>query len=457
MPVECLEQTLQLLKDPALVAIRKRAEERPLLWREFTLMRQPQGLSFVQTWALLNVLRRQTAIELASYIVDSNGRRGWYTFTRSMRADFSDIEQRCHGGSRLDSVIRSRNAAHFVVETHISDALSAVREDGVALGGKQAREILLRERPATNPEERVLLNTHRVMLDLESYAGQTCSPDLIRELHRRVSDGVTQRTRPLPALEAGHWLSELSDDEMLEVISRSVNNDGFDETHHPILQAFGLAYLFTSARPLPSWNGVLATLITRLLFLQSRLPVLAFVPIIPLQRSWQDGLIRPPTVPVPEKDSRVVVGDEVDLTIFCATLVRLARLELDATERALQRMLRRDDALSEALVHDPTINHRQRQILATALNDAAAIFTIAAHRALHGVAYATARADLLALADLGFLHYEREGRAFVFAPAPGFSQLIRKRAKAGGRNAYLGDLDVNQRDPAAAAAVLLLS
>jgi hypothetical protein len=457
MPVEYLEQTLQLLNDPAFVAIRRRAEERPLLWHEFTLMRQPRGLSHAQTWALLTALRRQTAIELASYIIDSQGRLGWYSFTRSMRADLSDIDQRCHRDSWLDSVIRSRNAAHFVVETHISDALSAVREDGVALGGKPARGILLRERPPASPEERVLLNTHRVMLDLESYAGQACSPDLIRELHRRVSDGVTQRTRPLPALEGGHWLSELSDDEMLEVMSRSVNNDGFDETHHPVLQAYGLAVLFTRSRPLPSWNGVMATLITRLLFLQSRLPVLAFVPIIPLHRAWQDGLIRPPIVPVPQKDSLVIVGDEVDLTIFCTTLVRLARLELDATERALQRMLARDEALSEALLHDPAINARQRQILAAALNDAAAVFGIAAHQAVHGVAYATARADLLGLVDLGFLHYGRQSRAFVFSPAPGLPQLIRKRAKATGGHADLGTMAVGQRRSSAQAGVRLLS
>jgi len=81
MPDEWLEQTLQLLKDPALVAIRRRAEESPLLWHEFTMMPQPPGLSQARTWALLNALRRQTAIELASYIIDSHGRLGWYSFT----------------------------------------------------------------------------------------------------------------------------------------------------------------------------------------------------------------------------------------------------------------------------------------------------------------------------------------------------------------------------------------
>ena len=104
------------------MAIRRRAEDGPLLWHEFTLMPQPAGLSPTETWALLTSLRRQTAIEFAPYIIDSEGRSGCHSFTRSMRADLADIDRRCHRDSWLDLVIRSRNAAHFVAEAHISDA-----------------------------------------------------------------------------------------------------------------------------------------------------------------------------------------------------------------------------------------------------------------------------------------------------------------------------------------------
>ena len=212
-------------------------------------MPQPAGLSHTETWALLTSLRRQTAIEFAPYIIDGEGRSGWYSLTRSMRSDLADIDRRCHRDSWLDSVIRSRNAAHFVAEAHISDALPAVREDGVTLEVRRAREILFGERPATTPEERVLLNTHRVMLDLESSASHPFSPELIRELHRRVSDGAVQRTKSLPPLTAGSWLNGTTADEMLDVISRGLNNDGWEEAHHPVLQAYGLAVLLTGARP----------------------------------------------------------------------------------------------------------------------------------------------------------------------------------------------------------------
>lgn len=49
--------------------------------------------------------------------------------------------------------------------------------------------------------------------------------------------------------------------------------------------------------------------------------------------------------------------------------------------------------------------------------DANATFTIESHRASHSVAYATARNDLLQLAEQGYLDLRRDGRAFVFTPA----------------------------------------
>ena len=44
-----------------------------------------------------------------------------------------------------------------------------------------------------------------------------------------------------------------------------------------------------------------------------------------------------------------------------------------------------------------------------------ALYTIEAHRRSHDVAYQTARADLMALADLGLLERRKGARAFVFA------------------------------------------
>jgi len=53
-------------------------------------------------------------------------------------------------------------------------------------------------------------------------------------------------------------------------------------------------------------------------------------------------------------------------------------------------------------------------LLGHALKHADALYTIASHRRSHAVAYATARADLLQLAQLGLLQEGKQGKTLVF-------------------------------------------
>ena len=420
-------EALALVTDPRFALIRRRAEQHPLTWDEFRVLPQPEGASPARVWELLTALRRHTAVELPAYAVDTIGRRGWYTLTRSMRTDLADIDRRCNRDSWLAASLRSNAATHFVVASHVNAALTAVGEDGVVLARQRAIELLLGERRPRTPEEQVLLNSHRVMWDLENLADERCTPDLIRALHARIAESAPQRTASPPGLDIGGWtFTALDPQATLEYVARFVNGEGVDPDDHPIVYALGLLISFTSGRPLPSWNGLMSVLLARLLFLKSRLPVVAMIPIARVYRAWQDGVIVPPVVPVALHDSLLPVGDEFDFTLFVATVIHLSRMELDATESAIRRALAADELMTRALAADRRVNHRQRGVLSSALSDPGTVFRIDTHQQLYRVAYSTARADLIGLVELGFLVQERRGAAFVFAPALGFRQKVRE-------------------------------
>jgi Fic family protein len=68
--------------------------------------------------------------------------------------------------------------------------------------------------------------------------------------------------------------------------------------------------------------------------------------------------------------------------------------------------------------HGSGLNERQRDLIAHALNHTESAYTIAWHKQTQKVAYATARADLLDLAERGLLEQQKRGKKFVFiAPA----------------------------------------
>ncbi|MEF9875356.1 MAG: hypothetical protein RSB04_04355 [Gordonibacter sp.] len=423
MSDEMVRNFIGLLKDPAFAALCKQANESPLSWSAFKKMPMPPGLSAEQAWRVLNAIRRQTAVLLPFF--GTSGRQGWYSATRSIQASLDDISRRCHEGSWLDLATKSRNTVYFLIEAHVNDAVTGLREDGLNLGYEKAREVLRGERGPEASEEVLLLNGHRAVWELERYRDAPCTPELIWDIYRQVAKGAGEQTSLSSRQASVLWGSNRFDSTAsLLLIARLVNGEGVDSAEHPLLLAMAVRFLFMSTFPLPAWNGVVSSLIMKLLFLKSRLPVLAFVPILEACREWEQGIIRPPAVAASVKGSSILIDDEIDYTVYVTVMTQLARLKLDEVEGELKRVIKRDQVFSQTLRDDLDINHRQRTVLQMSLSNPAAVFRIESHRKTHRVVYATARADLLGLVGMGFLECRRVKRAFEFTVVPGIRQML---------------------------------
>lgn len=360
---------------------------------------------------------------------DGVGRNGWYSSTRSLLAELDDISRRCHEGSWLDLAIKSRDTTFFIVEAHVNDVVTALGEDGLEVGYEKAREVLLGERDPESDEERLLLNGHRAIWDLDRYKDDPCTPELILEIFEKVTKGVGEQTSSSVIPHSRMWRkTSLDSAEALSLISNLVNREGIDNAEHPLILSMAVRYLFMSALPLPAWNGVVSSLMMKLLFKKSQLPVLAFVPIVKARREWKSGMIGPPEVLAPIDESFSLVDDEVDYTVFVGVLAQLTRLKLDEVESELKRTMGRDAAFSQIISDKVKINYRQRAVLQRALNNPEASFKIESHRKAYRISYGTARADLLKLVDLGFLECTCTDRAFCFTVMPGLRQLLSGRA-----------------------------
>lgn len=426
MTSEIVDQMIALLKDPTFCNLRRLVDEHPLPWAEFCNVVTPAGITQKQTWDMLNALRRQTAIELP--FRDGDGRRGWYYPTRSILDDLDDIDRRCHEGSWLDTAIKSRNTTFFLIEAHVDEAITTIREDGLTIGYEKAREVLLGERDPENSEERLLLNGHQAIWDLDEYVDRPCTPETILEMYERVSRGVSVQATPSVAQRSALWKKkQLDSPSALALAAKLIEGNRDEHAEHPLLLGMAVRHLVMSTFPLPAWNGTVYSLLMKLLFKKSRLPALAFVPLVKICREWESGVVRPPTVLTSLADSEVLIDNEVDYTIYVGVLAKLVRRKLDEVEDDLKRVIKRDEAFVQALREDVEINHRQRAVLQVALSNPEAVFRIEAHQKTHRVAYATARADLLKLADLGFLQCARSRRAFEFHVTPGLRQLLTRK------------------------------
>jgi Fic family protein len=106
--------------------------------------------------------------------------------------------------------------------------------------------------------------------------------------------------------------------------------------------------------------------------------------------------------------------DDFDATYFLvyhARAIARCRHELRDYIAAQQQELARARRMFAA---DQALNHRQHALLMHAVSHPGATYTIEGHQTSQGVAYATARADLLDLAERGYLERRKSGNRFIF-------------------------------------------
>ena len=110
--------------------------------------------------------------------------------------------------------------------------------------------------------------------------------------------------------------------------------------------------------------------------------------------------------------------DDNDTTYFLIHQLRVIRQAIAALHEYLARKGAEQRGTVRLLQTSPTLrgklNQRQITLLTHALKQPGFDYVIEAHQRSQGVSYATARSDLLGLAELGLLEQTKRGRAFVF-------------------------------------------
>jgi len=108
--------------------------------------------------------------------------------------------------------------------------------------------------------------------------------------------------------------------------------------------------------------------------------------------------------------------DERDTTYFIVYQLEVIQRAVEELHDHLRQKIKDVRDIEALLRGSDQFNHRQLALLANALRVPDAIYTFQTHAASHGVTHETARADLLPLAQMGFLDQRRQGHRYVFTP-----------------------------------------
>ena len=404
-------------------------QRRAITWDEFLGHSLPSGVSALECWAALESLGRCLGVHLFVGFEDD---LLWYRRTYELESLARSLEER---GAREGLLGRAlaNPSSDFLQGLWFREVHSTFARAGIFLRGDDlalARGLGIA--PARSVE-RIALNALEMGEDLSRFQDCPLDSALLEELYQGLVSGLSvEEVEHAGTLMSVSPVGEAEGVGQLQAVSRALAYAESGEQHSedlPALRALIVSETLRSARLYGPAYAPMASLVRRLIFMKSGLPALGLLPFSETYASWKRGLFLPDSRYRFDECVRSMRHTRAERTLLCTVgLLCLNRLAEEA-ESQVEQQMGMSSALEAAAFADERFNWRQRKVIACALRDSGYECSIAAHQQAHSVSYATARRDLVALCEAGYLSCDQQGKASVFVPAVGLANL---------RERYLG-------------------
>jgi len=403
-------------------------DSRYLHWDNLRQLDPPADLSHEEWWAALKLGRLQNARNIEQFrgIGDQPFH---YCLPDSVLAALHDIDSRARGNITLsEQVTEAGDRNRYMVSSLIEEAITSSQLEGAATTRKDAVEMLRSGRLPRDHSERMILNNYLAMQHIVALDKHRLTPEMVLELHRilareTMTDPVTvgrlqtekderikvMDPRDNTVVHTPPPAGELP--ERLELMCRFANGEiGSKGFLHPVIRAIVLHFWLAYDHPFEDGNGRTARALFYWAMLREGYWLFEYLSISSLLRK------------APSQYARSYLYTETDgndLTYFIAYQLKIIRRSLDALDAYLARKQREIRDAETKLREVSGLNHRQRALIAHALRHPTHEYTIESHRRSHDIAYATARSDLLQLAEKNMLEVAKKiGKKAVYRRGP---------------------------------------
>lgn len=405
-----------------------------LPWEKFRFHTPPEGITVEQWWVATAIQRQGLRRELP--LLDLEGKPFHYALPDEVLRMVDRIAQRAGGLIGMaEPVTNPATRDRYIVRSLMEESITSSQLEGAATTRRVAKELLRSGRDPQNKSERMIWNNYQAMNFVRDHRDSDLTPALVRELHDLVTAGTLDDPRDGGRIQTpgdlrvhiaapdGETLHQPPPAEELAVRLQALcafaNDTGGREGPwlQPVLRALTLHFMIGHDHYFVDGNGRLARALFYWSMLRQGLWLTEFVSISALLRN----------APVKYAHSYLNTEYESDLTFFFIHHLSVLDRAFDDLEKYLERKIAelRD---VKALVRDQhtEFNHRQLDLIETALSDPGVEFTMVSHATSHHVANETARRDLLDLEARGFLTRVKRGRLFVWRPAADARQALNR-------------------------------
>ncbi|NKI35101.1 Fic family protein [Wenzhouxiangella sp. XN79A] len=387
-------------------------------WDKLRHRSPPEGLSPADWWAAVKAARWPLRKSVPMH--DLAGNAFHFCPVEPVQEHLHRIDSRLAGRiGAAENIANSAQRDRYLFSSLIEEAITSSQLEGAATTRRVAVDMLRSGRRPRDHDERMIFNNYRAMATIREWRDRPFSPELVLDLHRQITEDTLDdpesagrlqtpddervevrdnRTRellhrPPPAEALPERLERLC-----EFANRSLSGREF---LHPVVHAMILHFWLAWDHPFADGNGRTARALFYWKMLQSGYWLFEFISISTILRQ------------APGQYKRAFLrteSDDNDLTYFLLHQLEVVGRAAEQLDAYLQRKTEEVQSVERRLRTRIPLNHRQIALLSHALRSPRAEYTFNSHKRSHNVAYATARSDLLHLAELGFLDPSAPGR-----------------------------------------------
>lgn len=402
-----------------------------MYWDDLKHQPMPEGIRPEEAWALLKWSRLiQTRLIPLS---DSQERPFSYWLPDSVLKEIHFIEKQAAGTILVDDPsVHSEEKRRYMISSLVDEAIASSQIEGAVTTRVVAKEMLREGRKPRDRSEQMIFNNYLSMQMIKKHLAEPLSIELMNKIHAH----MTENTLDNPSW-AGRFRTP-DDDEIhildndgqtvLHVPPKSIdvptlmqnlcnyaNNEGEDEFVNPVIKGILIHFWIAYVHPYMDGNGRTARALFYWYMLKHGYWLFEYLSISTAILSARAQYYR---------SFLYCEIDDNDATYFIIYNLQAMHKAIEKLDSYIERKQKEKKHSYRFAVKYPSLNLRQRTLLASALEKPHDVFTIEIHSNVHGVTYQTARTDLLTLKDMGLLAMRKEGKKFVFIPVADIAEKL---------------------------------
>ncbi len=398
-------------------------------WDQIRHRTPPDGLTTRQWWAGIKLAR--THILKPIPLLDKTGSTFVYSVPDPVLKMLHAIDRNAAGEIQMtEEVTNPSTRDRYIISSLIEESITSSQLEGASTTSDVAKEMIRSGRPPSDRSELMIQNNYAAMRFVQEHARTPLTPEIVFTLHRIVTDGTLENQDKAgrfrepsdnvvvedgmgTLLHVPHPAEELAS--RMDLLCKFANEDNAGTFVHPVVRAMILHFWIGYDHPFVDGNGRTA----RALFYWSMLSqgywLAEYVSISRILRKAPGQYMR---------SFLYTETDANDVTYFLLYQLEVFRRAIEELQSYLRRKMEQVCQVNALLKSSVDFNHRQLAVLSHALKHPGHRYTIQSHKQSHGIAYQTARTDLMELNARNLLIRDRAGNAYTFeAPAELGKQL----------------------------------